>query len=243
MTFPHCPIPSLRRSRSRSTDLDRAAFTLIELLTVIAIIGILAAIIIPVTGRVRESARTAQCASNMRQLAQSMLLYAENNKGVLPATYKNPANITAAWWQYLYPDYCSDKNVFKCPVDQTEITGSPTFTKDGRTLADGKVSYGIPGTQDNGAGESYKASGKPITTFSTPSRMCLLTDFESSVRRLSQNYDSNKPMFFSEIACTHNGAAKSNFAFLDGHIVLMSKAEVSAAHAAQKYNFGFHAPW
>jgi general secretion pathway protein G len=225
----------------------RSAFTLIELLTVIAIIGILAAIIIPVTGRVRESARTAQCASNMRQLAQSMLLHAEDNKGVLPATYNNPAGTTAAWWQYLYPDYCPDKNVFKCPVDQTGFTGSPaytgTFTRNGKTLADGKASYGIPGLQNNEASESYKASGKPLTAFSTPSRMCLLTDFENSDRRLSQSYAGNKPMYLNEVIFPHNGQQKANFAFLDGHIVLMSKAGMNAANTDKKYNFGFHAPW
>lgn len=48
-------------------------FTLIELLTVIAIIGILAAILIPVVGAVRESARTAKCASNLRSLGQAGL--------------------------------------------------------------------------------------------------------------------------------------------------------------------------
>ena len=49
-----------------------AAFTLIELLTVIAIIGILAAIIIPTVGKVRDSARSAQCISNMRQVGQGV---------------------------------------------------------------------------------------------------------------------------------------------------------------------------
>jgi prepilin-type N-terminal cleavage/methylation domain len=58
------------------------AFTLIELLTVIAIIGILAAIIIPVTGRVRDRARTTQCLSNVRQLAMANILFANENKGV-----------------------------------------------------------------------------------------------------------------------------------------------------------------
>lgn len=56
-------------------------FTLIELLTVIAIIGILAAILIPVVGRVRDSARNTQCLSNVRQWGQAVMLYAEDNNG------------------------------------------------------------------------------------------------------------------------------------------------------------------
>lgn len=60
------------------------AFTLIELLTVIAIIGILAAILIPVVGAVRERARAAQCTSNMRQLATGILLYSLDHDGGAP---------------------------------------------------------------------------------------------------------------------------------------------------------------
>lgn len=63
----------------------RSAFTLIELLTVIAIIGILAAILIPVVGSVRESARGAKCSSNMRQIGQGLLMYASENGGRGPA--------------------------------------------------------------------------------------------------------------------------------------------------------------
>jgi prepilin-type N-terminal cleavage/methylation domain-containing protein len=59
-------------------------FTLIELLTVIAIIGILAAIIIPTVGRVRESAQRSVASSNLRQIGQSSLIYASDNKDNLP---------------------------------------------------------------------------------------------------------------------------------------------------------------
>ena len=61
-----------------------SAFTLIELLTVIAIIGILAAILIPVVGSVRESARSSQCISNLRQIHTAFILYADDNEGRLP---------------------------------------------------------------------------------------------------------------------------------------------------------------
>ncbi len=62
----------------------RSAFTLIELLTVIAIIGILAAIIIPTVGKVRNTAQSARCVSNLRQIGQHITLYAGDNKGQLP---------------------------------------------------------------------------------------------------------------------------------------------------------------
>lgn len=61
-------------------------FTLIELLTVIAIIGILAAIIIPTVGKVRETARRSVDSSNLRQIGQASLIFASDNRDALPAT-------------------------------------------------------------------------------------------------------------------------------------------------------------
>ncbi len=84
-------IASTRRPAS-----PRSAFTLIELLTVIAIIGILAAILIPTVGAVRESARSAACASNLRQIAMAVLLFTESNGGRLPGS--NTVTINRGVW-------------------------------------------------------------------------------------------------------------------------------------------------
>jgi prepilin-type N-terminal cleavage/methylation domain-containing protein/prepilin-type processing-associated H-X9-DG protein len=73
--------------RPRSTS----GFTLIELLTVIAIIGILAAIIIPTVGRVRSSARDAACKSNLRQIGLAVNVYG-NEFGYFPSSIYKPSD-------------------------------------------------------------------------------------------------------------------------------------------------------
>src|SRR4051812_28436978 len=64
-------------------DHCRRGFTLVELLVVIGIIAVLVGMLLPALNRARESARASQCASNMRQLSQAMLMYANAHKGKL----------------------------------------------------------------------------------------------------------------------------------------------------------------
>jgi prepilin-type processing-associated H-X9-DG protein len=59
---------------------------LIELLTVIAIIGILAAILIPTIGQIRRMASSAKCAAQMREIGRAIHLYTEDNRERLPTS-------------------------------------------------------------------------------------------------------------------------------------------------------------
>lgn len=65
-------------------DRRRSGFTLIELLVVIAIIAILAAILFPVFAQAREKARSASCASNLKQATLAVLMYVQDYDETFP---------------------------------------------------------------------------------------------------------------------------------------------------------------
>jgi len=111
----------------------RRAFTLIELLTVIAIIAVLAAILFPVFARAKASAKNTQCVSNLKQLGSAISLYMADYDDVFPAALdasdKYSPDIWNAFPEYrdriphmpmmqdaLYP-YAKSKEIFKCPSD------------------------------------------------------------------------------------------------------------------------------
>ena len=91
------------KSISKCSDHGRvkhACFTLIELLVVIAIIAILAAMLLPALSASRESAKSSQCLSNLKQIQLGYSMYANDFDGWLHAAAQK-TNYQTAWTQYI----------------------------------------------------------------------------------------------------------------------------------------------
>jgi prepilin-type N-terminal cleavage/methylation domain-containing protein/prepilin-type processing-associated H-X9-DG protein len=91
---------SLGATRSASGAAKRA-FTLVELLVVIGIIAILMSVLLPTLGRARDTAKTAQCLSNLRQIGIAMQMYLQETRYLIPAAdfyNSDPTNKNHETW-------------------------------------------------------------------------------------------------------------------------------------------------
>ena len=94
------PVPSRRRP---------AGFTLVELLTVIAIIAVLATLLMTTLGSVKRKAREAVCTSNLHQIGLALQLYLDDFN-------HRPASLETL----VATKYLGDRRILRCPSDRTD---------------------------------------------------------------------------------------------------------------------------
>jgi prepilin-type processing-associated H-X9-DG protein/prepilin-type N-terminal cleavage/methylation domain-containing protein len=239
-------------TRFRARRLPARAFTLIELLTVIAIIGVLAAILIPTVGKVRATAKKAQCISNLRQWGSAVRLMANDRKGMVPLSNAIGSD------QQIYGDYFGQKtmiNVYgesrpsqevmsRCPNDPIIDKNDPQYRARSYTFA--RPTLGVPSGVKSLDPTSYgmnagsSLSGYSINDATSPSQLVLMVESHSlggnnayTVDNPSASWDEHvKPMQTNTDPrlVRHNGLA--NILFLDGHVASYTQGQTNYSSPA-----------
>jgi prepilin-type processing-associated H-X9-DG protein/prepilin-type N-terminal cleavage/methylation domain-containing protein len=109
----------------------RRAFSLVELLIVVAIMGVLVALLLPAVQQARASAQSAQCRSNLRQLGMALHQYVANSNTGLLITTSEPAqdNGSTTTTMYWFGLVSKQDNPFDSPetLDPTKGPLYPYF--------------------------------------------------------------------------------------------------------------------
>jgi prepilin-type N-terminal cleavage/methylation domain-containing protein len=94
-------------------------FTLVELLVVIAVIALLAAMLLPALAGAKERGRQTSCINSVRQQTLAVLMYADDHDGVLPPTAYNDADGNEVDWPALLDPYVNYlAKIHLCPTDR-----------------------------------------------------------------------------------------------------------------------------
>lgn len=188
-----------------------AAFTLIELLVTISIIAILAALLLPAIGSVRERANTVKCSSNLRQIGAALLAFAAEHNGLMPLAGDTiPFGSVGAtgqpgWTEQIDTYIGGDHRVFVCPSSSRAISSDRTY---------GYFMGSHAAIVQSG---SFSSVRLPLVT--NPDKLIMGGDISVDIFAAT---DADKddytqdPVFAATPAPFHNGSA--NLLFYDGHV-------------------------
>ena len=221
--------------------MKRTRFTLIELLVVIAIIAVLAGMLLPALGKVKEKGKTINCVSNQRQLMAYMSLYLQDNNDAFKIDSLGSVSMEgwtptlsdgASYFTVLYSNgYMGISDVLFCPAVEKSTVASFGNSPTGKW----NFAYCIIGFRRqniHSTPEPFVKDGNRITNYKhvkSPTRFYMFADATkwdlSQMRQKCFRTASCDPGVAGELTVqeTHNRIINS--AYLDGHAVSASGDE------------------
>jgi general secretion pathway protein G len=174
------------------------------LLVVIAIIAILAALLLPSLKRVRDSAKSMQCANNLRQISVVARLYSNEYGDSFPLSQTGVyifSDCLRIFMGQTNKNTTAESSIFVCPSDRNGTLYKPS----GYWLSYGQNAY----LNGNPASPSQHA----FADIQYPSEVCLFSDMEGHYVVNTGTIDMDKAVLLS---ARHNGSI--NVAYVDGHV-------------------------
>jgi prepilin-type N-terminal cleavage/methylation domain-containing protein/prepilin-type processing-associated H-X9-DG protein len=190
-------------------------FTLVELLTVIAVLTILAGLLLPVLSQARESARRTTCISNLRQLGLAHLMYVHDHDDILPPWYLRRGAGFVMWPEFMNA-YFRDGKL----LDQGFTTDTERVTSS--WLSDYALCAWGAGGRGTSADPYWRWPGAISYASGAIQAMSL-----AEVRRPGETMqfaDGQTGRYNSYLAWKHQNGVM-NGAFLDGHAKLISPTD------------------
>jgi len=223
---------------SGETHTKRKYFTLIELLIVIAIIAILAAMLLPALNKARDKARASQCIGNLKQISIGQFGYQDAFGGHFPAAWLATDTAAQSWFLKIAPytgvtlkwNSTTQISAFRC-------LANPALYGSNAALATGGTRYSVNYSNNYHLGISTSAAdAMKNSQIRQPSEVCITVDSQQSpnttptipcayynimLNSARNNYyaDSNRPGIIHE-----NGA---NMLFVDGHIKYFKASKIN----------------
>lgn len=138
--------------------MKRMVFTLVEMLTVIAMVVLLVSMLLPALGQAQRRGEQVSCLGNLRQLTAAMTMYAQDFRWRLPPYMSNSrlGHGGTNWGWYIH-SYYENVKVLDCPASPQ---GPPEDNQEAIHLYDGNYGWNYDGTQGN-RGTLYQLVQQP----------------------------------------------------------------------------------
>lgn len=219
-----------------TSRVQRAGFTLVELLVVISIVSLLVAILLPTLASARESSRAIRCSANLQQIGIAITNYSYDYRDYLPPVRDIALDDTT--WDWALRTYLNIRNASSDPATIGYYCQSEDIPPTNPQIARATRSYGY----NSGIG-TLTSNGKYSRTFSEftraakTSRLLLAGDMGISTmnnhavgRRFNSNLtpyktdeiyrynNSNNVVETAEATMRHGNGQTMNVLYIDGHV-------------------------